>query len=237
MQIQFLRASLVFAGLLGICQFAVAQFVNSRDLKQDPLKLKVCMARAKVSSVGEFEINMKYVELVRQTDPDATFVIADGGLTECIMNAGTGKYGPFSNSGENWGWRFIKPAQFKPGYASHEGQEIEIKACGEAAKSKLNRPNFDHYSFFIPREVPRVVVHYTAQQAANMAKGDLPLLDDRGLPVAPYDIEINGTEFYKTGGVDLEGVPVLCLFSPMLEMKAVKTMNSRQSAPAGKKAR
>jgi len=190
MKILLLRALFVFAGLLGIRQMAIAQFINSRDLKQDPLKLKVCMARAKVSSVGDFEINVKYVELVRQTDPDATFVIADGGLTECILNAGTGKYGPFSNSGENWGWHFIKPAQFKPGYSSAEGIEILTKTCGEAAKSKVNRPNFDHYSFFIPEEVPRVVVHYTAQQAANIAKGPMPRVDDRGLPVAPYDIEI-----------------------------------------------
>jgi hypothetical protein len=40
---------------------------------------------------------------------------------------------------------------------------------------------------------------------------------------------INGTEFYTTGGVDLAGVPVLCLFSPMLEIKAVKTMDSKKA--------
>jgi len=69
------------------------------------------------------------------------------------------------------GWHLIRPQQFKPGIGTPEGQTIAIKACGEAAKAKLDRPNFDHYSFFMPREMPRVVTHYTPQQAANMAKG------------------------------------------------------------------
>ena len=111
---------------------------------------------------------------------------------------------------------------------------MTIRECGEAAKTKLNRPNFDHYSFFMPREIPRVVTHWTAQQAANMAKGDFHLLDDRDLPVAPYDIEVNGSEFYKTGGIDLKEVSVLCLFSPMLEIKAVKTMDVKVPSPPKK---
>jgi hypothetical protein len=153
------------------------------------------------------------------------------------MNNGTGKYGPLSTGGENWGWHFIRPPQFKPGLGSAEGQTMAIKACGEAARTRLNRPNFDHYSFFMPEEIPRVVTHYTAQQAKNMAEGEFHMVDDRDLPVAPYDIEVKGTEFYKTGGIDLTGVSVLCLFNPMLEIKAVKTMNVRESPPPSGKAR
>jgi hypothetical protein len=224
-----MRALIVVASLLMVHQAAVAQWINSRDFKQDPLKLKVCMSRAKVSEVGEFEINMEYVELIRKSDPDATFLISSGSLTECAMNEGTGKYSPLSWTGENWGWHFIRPQQFKPGIGTPEGQAIAIKACGEAAKAKLDRPNFDHYSFFMPREILGAT-HWTAQQAANMAKGEFPSLDDRGLPVAPYDIEVDGSEFYKTAGIDLKAVSVLCLFSPMLEIKAVKTMDVKASS-------
>jgi hypothetical protein len=219
-----MRALIVVASLLMVHQAAVAQWINSRDFQQDPVKLKVCMSRAKVSEVGEFEINMEYVELIRKSDPDATFLISSGSLTECAMNEGTGKYGPLSSTGENWGWHFIRPAQFKPGWHSPEGQARTIRECGEAAKTKLNRPNFDHYSFFTPREVLGAT-HWTTQQATNMSKGEFHLLDDHDLPVAPYDIEVNGSEFYKTGGIDLKAVSVLCLFSPMLEIKAVKTMD------------
>ncbi len=229
------RALIIAFSLLMIHQVAGAQFINSRELQQDPMKLKMCLARAKVSTVGEFEINVKYVDLIKQINPDATFVISNDGLTECGMNEGSGKYSPLSTTGENWGWHFIRPEQFKPGLGSVEGQAMAIRACGEAAKAKLNRPNFDHYSFFMPREIPRAVTHYNARQAANLAKGEFHFVDDRDLPVAPYDIEVNGTEFYKTGGIDLTGTSVLCLFSPMLEIKAVKTKNVKESAsPRGK---
>ncbi|MEI9969226.1 MAG: hypothetical protein WDM87_11615 [Terracidiphilus sp.] len=52
---------------------------------------------------GEFEINMEYVELIRKSDPDATFLISSGSLTECAMNEGTGKYGPLSSTGRKLG--------------------------------------------------------------------------------------------------------------------------------------
>jgi hypothetical protein len=68
------RVFVVAAILLTIQQAAVGQFINSRDLQQDPVKLKVCMARAEVSAVGEFEINMKYIDLTRKMNPDATLV-------------------------------------------------------------------------------------------------------------------------------------------------------------------
>ena len=36
-----------------------------------------------------------------------------------------------------------------------------------------------------------------------MAKGQFHMVTDGGLSVAPYDIEVNGTEFYKPGdGLD-----------------------------------
>jgi hypothetical protein len=229
------RAFILASSLLMIHQVAEAQFINSHDLQQDPVRLKVCMTRAKVSVVGEFEINVKYVDLIKQMNPDATFVISNDGLTECGMNPGSGKYSPLSTTGENWGWHFIRPERFKPGLGTAEGQAMAIKACGEAAKTKLNRPNFDHYSFFMPREVRSGGTRYTSKQAAIMAKGEFHLVDDRDLPVAPYDIEVNGTEFYKTGDIDLTGISVLCLFSPMLEIKAVKTMSVRESpVPRGK---
>lgn len=101
--------------------------------------------------IGEFEINLKYIERVRQYNPDAIFVLSRGALVECGMNTGRGKYGPLSSTGGNLGWHLIHPPQFKPGLATPEGENMPIKACGEAAKTKLNKPNFDHYSFFMPR--------------------------------------------------------------------------------------
>jgi hypothetical protein len=202
---------------------ALCQFINSRDLPQDPEKLKVCMVRTGVREVGDFEISAKYITDVRQYNPDVTFVISRDSLVECGMNGGTGKYGPLSYSGENWGWHFIRPAQFKPGIGSPEGQAMAFKACGEAAETKLNRPDFDHYAFFTPREMPRVVTHYTPQQESNLARSEFHMLTDRGLDVAPFDIEVNGSLFYKNGGMDLSSVSVLCLFNPMLEIKAIKT--------------
>ena len=86
------------ASLLMLHQVAEGQFINSRNLHQDPEKLKVCMTRAKVTEVGEFEINLKYIETVHQYNPDATFVISNDGLTECGMNGGTGKYSPLSTA-------------------------------------------------------------------------------------------------------------------------------------------
>ena len=231
------RVFTVAAALLIGHQVAAGQFINSRDLRQDPAKLKVCMVRAQVTKVGEFEISPEYIERIRQDNPDATFVIARDSLAECGMNGGTGKYGPLSWTGENWGWHFIRPEQFKPGMATPEGQNIAIKACGEAARAKLNRPNFDHYSFFAPREVARVVTHYTPQQEANLARSRVPLVTDRGLPVAPYDVEVNGSEFYRNGGFDLTGVSVLCLFSPMLEIKAIKVMDVKNTRSTRKKSR
>ena len=88
---------LILAGsLLMLLQVAEGQFINSRDLQQDSEKLKVCMTRAKVTKVGEFEINPKYIERVHQYNPDATFVISNDGLTECGMNGGTCKYSPLA---------------------------------------------------------------------------------------------------------------------------------------------
>jgi hypothetical protein len=208
-------------------QIASGQFINSHDLKQDPEKLKVCMARAGVTKVGEFEISLQYIERSRRDNPDITFVLSHGALAECGMNTGTGKYGPLVWGGENWGWHLIRPAQFKPGLSTSAGENMAIKACGEAAKAKLNRPNFDHYAFFGPREVAGPS-HDTAQQEANLWRAQ-HMLTDRGLSVAPYDIEVNGSEFYKNGGLDLTGVSVLCLFTPMLEIKAIKTMDVKDS--------
>jgi hypothetical protein len=194
------------------------------------------MERTHVTKVGKFEISPKYIERVRQDFPDVTFVLDGDWLVDCTMNPGTGKYGPLAHTGENWGWHLIRPDQFKPGLATVEGQNMAIRACGEAAKAKLNRPNFDHYSFSMPREVGRGGMHYTSQQEANLLKGTMPMITDRSLQVNAYDIEINGTEFYKSGGLDLTGVSVLCLFSPMLEIKEIKTMDIRDKPPS-KKAR
>src|SRR5579863_2093483 len=110
------KAFVVGAVLVLGQQIASGQFINSRDLKQDPDKLKVCMARAGVKEVGEFEISLQYIERTRQHNPVATFFLAGSGLAECGMNTGTGKYGVLVVSGEVEGWwHLIRPAQFKPG--------------------------------------------------------------------------------------------------------------------------
>lgn len=97
-----------------------------------------------------------------------------------------------------------RPEEFKPGLATLEGQSFVTKACGDAVVAKLNRPNFDHYSFFMPREVDGAA-HYKPQQEANLWRGQFRLTDRR-MPVARYDIEANGTAFYKNSSLDLTGV-------------------------------
>ena len=83
-------------------------------------------------------------------------------------------------------------------------------ACLKAAATQINRPNFDHsvYSTVVevalgrPRYHPGVVI--------------------AGKSAERYDIAVEGTSFYRSSGPDLDAIKFTCLFSPMLELKAVR---------------
>jgi TonB family protein len=82
------------------------QFIRSRDLRQDPARLQVCMERVGVKEVGDFEINAEYL---RRLGTQATFVLQEGELVQCGLRDRTGKYDWVSRSFENWYWHTIRP--------------------------------------------------------------------------------------------------------------------------------
>jgi hypothetical protein len=43
-----------------------------------------------------------------------------------------------------------------------------------------------------------------------------------GITVERFDVVTTGTAIYKTGGIDMDAIDFTCLFSPMLEVKAVE---------------
>jgi hypothetical protein len=212
-----------FAAILLMPMVASAQYINLRDLNQDTAKLKLCLARTPSSSIpDDIEINNKYVDLVRQSNPDATFVFAHG-LAECHLREGTGRYETDSTSGEGmWSWRYVTPPRFPQGYSSPEGNRILSRTCEDAVVAQVGRPNFDHSVHFPPVEVPREGLRYTPQQEANLARS-WGRISDRGMPVKPWDIEVSGTAFYKSPGTDLLAIRYMCLLDPMLHLKGVRT--------------
>ena len=52
-----------------------------------------------------------------------------------------------------------------------------------------------------------------------MVKPTRPMI--AGVPVSSYDVEVTGLAYFKTSGIDLLMLEFACLYSPMLELKAV----------------
>lgn len=42
-----------------------------------------------------------------------------------------------------------------------------------------------------------------------------------GVPISSYDVEVTGSAYFKTLGLDLLALDFTCLYSPMLELEAV----------------
>jgi len=195
---------IVFAGS------ATAQMTRNDAIGNDPAKERLCASRAKSQTVP-FEIDSRYVTSERSSHPDATFIAIDGmspQLVECYLREGTGRYEPASSSPEQSFWHLIKPKQFEPGISTPKGISMAANVCLNAARAKINRPNYDHSVYTAVAEIslggPKY--HAMAQIAGKTAQR--------------YDIAVEGTYFYKSpSGPDLGAIRFSCLLSPMLELK------------------
>lgn len=189
---------------------ATAQMVRNDAIGNDPAKERLCASRANGKTVP-FEIDSLYVARARSLHPDAIFIAIDGvspQLVECYLREGTGRYEPDSYSPEQSYWHLIKPKQFEPGINTPKGISMAANVCLQAARKKIDRPDFDHsvYSAVVEVNIGSPVYHPGAQLAGKKA--------DR------YDVAVEGSAFYKSSGPDLTAIKFTCLLSPTLELKA-----------------
>jgi hypothetical protein len=201
-----------FCGLLLLAGTATAQMVRNDTIGNDPAKERLCEQRAKGKTVP-FEIDSRYVARAREFNPDATFIAIDGmspQLVECYLREGTGRYEPATSSPEQGFWHVIKPKQFEPGINTTMGVSIAANACLKVVPVRINRPNFDHSVYSAVMEVALGTPKY---HPGSLIAGKL---------AERYDIAVEGTAFYKSIGPDLAAVKFTCLFSPMLELKAIQ---------------
>lgn len=206
------RWLLVGVSLLLFSGTTTAQMVRNDAIRNDPAKERLCASRANGKTVP-FEIDAGYVARARSLHPDATFIAIDGmspQLVECYLREGTGRYEPDSYSPEQSFWHLIKPKQFEPGINTSKGISMAANVCIEAARTKINRPNFDHsvYSAVVEVNIGGPKYHPGAQIAGKNAER--------------YDIAVEGSSFYSSSGPDLTAIKFTCLLSPTLELKAIQ---------------
>jgi hypothetical protein len=186
---------IVFAGT------ATAQMMRNDAIGNDPAKERLCASRAKSQTVP-FEIDSRYVTSERSSHPDATFIAIDGmspQLVECYLREGTGRYEPASSSPEQSYWRLIKPKQFETGINTTKGISMASNVCLDAARAKINRPNYDHivYTAVVEVNLGGPKYHPGAQIAGKIAQR--------------YDIAVEGTYFYRSPpGPDLAAIRYHC---------------------------
>jgi hypothetical protein len=196
--------------------------VPNSSIGNDPAKEQLCITRDLRGRKGKavpFEIDKQRVAQIRSLYPDATLVAIEDAvgtqLVQCTVNRGTGIYGPISWVPESAGfWRLAKPPQFTPGINTQIGEDMAGNRCREAAVLKINRPHFDHSVFMAPGGIEISNVGHSGRFHVGMLIG--------GQEVKRYDIVTTGTAFYKSLGPDLRAVQFTCLFSPMLEVKAIQ---------------
>ncbi len=209
--------------LLLAMAIAKGDMIRNDAIGNDPAKEKLCIERSISSKVGTkivpFEIDSRYLARVRSNgagNPGMTFIamenqIGDSVLITCDVNPGTGKYGPMSEITERPGfWQLIKPKQFEPGLKTREGIVMAGNACRQAAQAKIDLPNFDHSVY---SNVVEVNIGRRLYRPGSMIAGK---------PAQRYDVAVTGTALYKSSGPDLKAVNFTCLFSPMLEVKAIR---------------
>lgn len=203
----YLRHSVIVVFLLFLTSTAVPQMVRNNRIGNDPIKERLCAARAGAtlgtSEVMPFEIDSKYVARSRSGHPDATFIVVHDQLVECYLLEGTGRFEPCCYSPEASYWHLIKPDQFKPGYYTNEGDRVALAVCLKSASSKTATPKFDHSSHFSPFEA-----------SSGTVVG--------GKNAGRYDIILKGSLFFKSTGPDLAATRFVCLLTPMLEFKAIE---------------
>jgi hypothetical protein len=214
-----LRSAFVLLLALAFLLPASAQMIRSEDLKQDKAKLNLCIERARHGvSLGignadlvPFEIDQRYVDRVRQQNPDVTFFATPTGLYQCEV-AGNGLYSPSSSSGENWFWHVIRPPSFTPSINSVAGSQLAAQTCLKDVPSHADLPDFDHAGYFGASDMGYI-------SPRDLNKPNRPRVAD--VPVGSYDVEVTGVAYFKTHGIDLLMLDYICLYSPMLELKTV----------------
>ncbi len=203
--------------------------IHSDAIGNDPAKEQVCRERTQASGDSKgaklvpFEIDKDYVEKVRNPrlggNPGVTFIAIEEAsgvhlLIQCDV-LGSGKYGPVWVRNEDSTpalWRLPnKPKQFSPGIHTLAGRAIAMMRCIDAAVAKIDHPNYDHTSGGGIEEVG-------ATKTSRYSTGLLIA----GVKAEQYDVIVSGTAMYKSAGPDMEAVPMVCLFSPMLEVKAIQ---------------
>ena len=191
--------------------------VRSDSIANDPAKEKLCAERAHkmfgAFNVVPFEIDPAYVTRSRSSQyggsPDVTFIAIEtermAQLVQCAVNSGNGRFEPVTWLPEQQSrWHLIKPRQ-----APH-ALSLAGGVCSDAARAKINLPNFDHSSSYVAKEVNLGNARYHI--------GEL----FAGVAAERYDIAVSGTALYKASGPDLKGIDFTCLLSPMLDVKAIQ---------------
>jgi hypothetical protein len=195
----------------------------------DPERLKLCIARAHELAPGKpvpFEIDSKWAARARQEHPDEIIIAVDNGtpwLVTCAVNSGSGKYGPLSASGETAWWHTIKPPR-------DLDTRKAVAVCTKAAPEKINRPGLYNSSAFMPVEIsslPEANCATAGKFYTGMVIG--------GKTAKRYDVAVEGMATYKSSTPDMDKVDYTCLFSPMLELKAIQLAHMPVNCMAGKR--
>ena len=196
-----------------------AQMIRSDALQQDTAKLNLCIDRARHGhslSIGDqdlvlFEIDAGFVERIRKDTPDVTFFATATALYECEV-AGNGLYSPAFSSGENWYWHVIRPPGFQPAINTVDGSRLAANTCLKDVPQHADIPAFDHAGYFGAQDIGYISPKVTSKPNR---------LRVAGVPVSSYDVEVTGVAYFKTPTIDLLMLEYVCLYSPMLELKAV----------------
>ena len=209
---------IIIGCLLFASGVAHAEMVSNDSIGNDPAMEKLCVSRSQHDIKGKavpFLIDSRYVKSARASHADATFIAIRNQLIECYLRKGTGKFEPASMSPEQQFWHLPRPKQFEPGLNTDAGQNMARKACLDSYLAKTTRTDLDHTAMnFSVSEVSKNGKVYVENKNRTTIAGKK--FDD-------YDIVASGTAFYKSTGPDLDAVHFACLFSPMLEIKAVQT--------------
>jgi hypothetical protein len=216
--------SIGYALTLSMCLNATAQMIRNDAIGNDPALEKLCIERA-IAKRGTgidgplrfvpFEIDSKTVSNSRRWAPETTWIALQndlfGLLVSCANTDASGRFEPTFETRMEWAYHTLSPPphevkKFQPGTDTREGIKIAVNRCFDAAVAKINRPNLDHTSSDqIVTEGPR---------PGRVSIG--------GVKTERFDVMTTGTAYYRTGAPDMYAVDFSCLFSPMLEIKAIE---------------
>lgn len=208
-----MKKILVVCGMFCLSGAVHAEMISSDAIGNDPVKVKLCAARAKAKPVP-FEIDSRYVDISRSQHPDSTFIAIDGSspqLIECFLREGTGRFEPNSMTPEQKFWHLAGLQQEGIATSTSDGMAIATRRCLDAVPEKINRPGFDH-------GVITSSVIAVKQGAPSYSVGT----NIGGIKAQRHDAVVTGHAFYKSSGPDLETVNFTCLLSPSADLKAIQ---------------